>query len=86
MTHFGKLIITTKNQDDFNDIVQVDGSLQVELNAKFNAPNLERVMGNVWLGDLSSLRAPKLRSVQGYIYICQSCEFEAPLLKKEQSR
>ena len=40
-THKGDLIITTKNENDFKNLVEVSGSVYVRENATFTAPKLE---------------------------------------------
>ena len=61
----GNLIITEENKNDFKDLVEITGSLNIRSDAKL--PNLQTVGG--WLDIRSDAKLPNLQTVGGWLGI-----------------
>ena len=97
MKHVGNLEITEANRNDFKELVEVTGYLNVYTNGKLDAPKLTTIGGHLYVnaklaapelttvgGYLSvyaKLDAPVLTTVGGYLSVHANAQLEAPILK-----
>jgi hypothetical protein len=80
--HHGDLVITKENQNNYKDITEVLGSVDVREGATFTAPALVEVSGYVDVREGATFTAPALVEVSGYVYVREGATFTAPALAK----
>ena len=73
----GNLIITEDNKNDFKDLVEITGWLNIRSDAKL--PNLQTVGG--WLNIYSDAELPNLQRVGGWLDIYSDAKLKAPKAK-----
>jgi len=74
------LVITEQNQNDFEDLTEVSGSVYVRQGATFTAPALTEVSGYVDVQEGATFTAPALTEKSGSVYVQEGATFTAPAL------
>ena len=75
----GNVIITKDCKDDFSEVEQITGNLDIYSDAKLEA--LQSVGGYLDICSDAKLEAPNLQSVGGNLYIYSDAKLEAPNLQ-----
>ncbi|WP_298118067.1 hypothetical protein [Flavobacterium sp.] len=75
----GNLTITKENQENYKDVIEVSGYVDVQEGATFTAPVLAK-SGSVYVRQGATFTAPVLAEVSGYVYVRQGATFTAPVL------
>ena len=86
MKHAGNLTITIDNQDQYQELTEVSGWIEVREGATFNAPALIEVSGVVYVYEGATFNAPALIEVSGVVYVYEGATFNAPALKNKTER
>jgi len=73
------LIITVQNQNDFENLTEVSGSVDVRQGATFTAPALTEVSGSVYVRQGATFTAPALTK-SGSVDVQEGATFTAPAL------
>ena len=79
-TYTGNLVITKENYNNFKELVEVSGSIDVRENATLTAPKLEK-SGYIYVMKNATLTAPKLEK-SGSIDVRENATLTAPKLEK----
>jgi len=79
MKHYGDLIVTIENQNDFNELTEVSGYVDVRQSATFTAPALQK-SGYVYVRQGATFTAPALTEVSGSVYVQEGATFTRPSL------
>ena len=79
MNYEGNLEITKENENDFKNLVSVNGAVSVYREATLDAPKLETVGGYVYVSGEAKL--PKLETVGGYVSVSGEAKLDAPKLE-----
>ena len=82
-THKGDLIITPENQNNFKDVTEVSGYIDISENAQADFPALQ-TSGNIYISENAQADFPALQT-SGYIYISENAQADFGKILKSKN-